>query len=415
MGKVLPGLKSRAKYLRRLAIVYADELRLKIVTELYMREMSPAQFHEEFGGGSISRVDHHFRKLVEHGWLRYIRTETGEGRRPGGPQHFYRATDLPVFDHDTWSLVPYSMRVEISWTTFKQFAERVVEAMQTGTLDARPDSHLSWMPILLDEVGWSKVSAAVDSLFELLFEELADARLRIYKSEETPILATVALALFESPPPEIKMAERKSPQLVEGKRSPIPTSRRISRVFNDPICLQIIAAANLEQTSAPKFHREYGCGDNVKNIRRRFKMLEEIGWLRQVGEKTGGRRRSAKELFYRATGPAIYDNESWANVPDEVKAVYSWRTFVQLSEQVKMAIEAGTFEARLDNHLSWSLLRLDQIGWEKVAALVDALFAQILKEKDRAEDRLADSGERPVVATVALAAFESPRDTPKAP
>lgn len=409
------GLESRVEYLRRLAVVFADELRLKIVTELFLREMSPAQFHAEFGGGSISRVDHHFKRLVEHGWLRYVRTETGEGRRPGGPQHFYRAIDLPVFDKETWALVPYSMRVEISWTTFKQFAERVVEALRAKTLDARTDSHLSWTPVLLDEAGWEKITSAVDSFFESLLEEIHDARLRVYKSGETPMLATVALALFESPRSDSAASRRKTPVLVEGTKSPIPASRRVYRVFNDPISLQIVAEANLGETSAPMFHRGHGRGEDIKNIRRRFKTLEELGWLRKVGERTGGRRRSAREHFYRATGPVIYDNESWAEVPDEMKPVYSWTTFVQLSDRVKSAIELGTFEARLDNHLSWSLLRLDRIGWEKVAAEVDGLLALVLEEKDRAEDRLAQSEEEPILTTVALAAFESPKNAAKAP
>lgn len=414
MGRLWTGLESRSEYLRRLGVVYADELRLRIVTELFMREMSPAQFLAEFGGGSISRVDHHFRKLVEHGWLRYIRTESGEGRRPGGPQHFYRATELPVFDHQTWALVPYSMRVEISWTTFKQLAERVLEALKAGTLDARSNSHLSWTPLLLDEEGWDRVAAAVDSLFESLFEEMADARLRLYNSAEKPMLATVALALFESPRPQGGTVERRTPCLVEGNESPMPASRRVSRVFNDPLCLKILAEANVREISVPMFHRELG-GDTPKNLRRRFKMLEETGWMRKVDERMGDRRRGRKEQFYRATGPAIYDNESWAAVPDEVKAAYSWTTFVQLSERVKEAIEAGTFEARLDNHLSWSLLRLDEIGWKKVAAQVDALFAMVLAEKDRAEDRLIASGGQPISATVALAAFESPANAVKAP
>lgn len=415
MEKVWTGLKSKVEYFERIAIVFADELRLKIVTELYLREMSPAQFQAEFGGGSISRVDHHFKTLVEHGWLRYLRTETGKDRRPGGPQHFYRATELPIFDKETWALVPYSMRVEISWTTFKQFAERVVEALRAKTLDARPNSHLSWTPIFLDEAGWANIAAAIDSFFESLLEEIADARLRMYRSGERPMLATVGLALFESPHPDVAdPGQRITPVLVEGTRSPVPASRRIYRVFKDPISLQIVAEANLNETSAPKFHREHGSGENIKNIRRRFKSLEELGWLRKVAEKTGGRRRSAKEQFYRATGPAIYDNESWADVPDDLKPLYSWTTFVQLSEQVKKAIDAGTFEARLDNHLSWSLLRLDQTGWEKVAAELDDLLALVLIEKDRAEDRLTESDEEPLLATVALAAFESPMTAAKA-
>lgn len=77
VAKVWVGIKSRAAHLRRLSVVFAIELRLKIVTELYMREMSPKQFHEEFGGGTLSRVTHNFEKLAEHGWLRYIRSEGG--------------------------------------------------------------------------------------------------------------------------------------------------------------------------------------------------------------------------------------------------------------------------------------------------------------------------------------------------
>jgi hypothetical protein len=78
-AKVWTGLKTRREYLRRLSVVFAVELRQKIVTELYMREMSPKQFHGEFGGGSLSRVTKNFERLAETGWLRCVRTEG-----PGG-------------------------------------------------------------------------------------------------------------------------------------------------------------------------------------------------------------------------------------------------------------------------------------------------------------------------------------------
>jgi DNA-binding transcriptional ArsR family regulator len=400
-------------YLRRLAVVFADDLRLKIVTELYMREMSPKQFYEEFGGGSISRVDRHFKRLAEHGWLKFVRSETG-GRRRGGTEHFYRATELAVFDRETWSLVPYSIRVAFSWRTYNQFAERFREAMQEGTLDARADSHLSWTPLLLDETGWDRVVAAIDALFESLFEEQAEAKLRLFHSGERPILATAAMAVFESPPRPPRAAdERMESGLVESGDSLIPFPLRLSKVFADELCLQIVAETNLREMSARQFHDEFG-GTSVDGIRRRFKVLAETGWLKKVGEKTGGRRRGAVEHFYRATGPAIFDNETWADVPDSLKATYSWRTFEQLSAQVKEAIQAGTFEARTDNHLSWSLLRLDQQGWENVAAAVDALFASVFAEQESAKLRIASSGEMPITTTVALAAFESPKDLTKA-
>jgi hypothetical protein len=70
------------EHLRRLAVVFvAVPIRLKIVTELYQREMSPKQFYEEFGGGSVSRLAQHFERLVETGWLRQMWTEGPGGKR----------------------------------------------------------------------------------------------------------------------------------------------------------------------------------------------------------------------------------------------------------------------------------------------------------------------------------------------
>jgi hypothetical protein len=416
VAKIRTSVKYQLECLRRLSVVFASELRLKIITELYLREMSPKQFHKEFGGGSLSRVDKNFKRLADHGWLRYIRSEGPDSRRRGGVEHFYRATEPAVFDNETWAAVPYSMRVAISWRTFKQLAERVLHALRAGTLDARADSHLSWTTVMLDQLGWERVLAAIDILFKSIFEEQDDAKLRNSHSEEIPMLATVALAVFESPTvPQNPGSKRFTPCLVQtDKDSPVPYPLRVSKVFADELCLKILAEANLREISAPLFHAEFG-GDSIEAIRRRFKTLERLGWLRQVNQKTGGRRRSAVELFYRATGPAILDNESWANVPISIKPTYSWTTFKQFAEKVKEAIVAGTFEARLDNHLSWSLLRLDQQGWEKVTAAVDALFALIFKERDEAKIRLAKSGEEPIATTVGLAAFESPRKPVKEP
>lgn len=414
MAEVQISAPPQVSFLQRIGVLFADPLRERIVAELYMREMSPSGFHAEFGGGSVPRVDRHFKRLAEHGWLRFVRSESG-GRRRGGKEHFYRATELAVFDNETWSLVPYSIRVAFSWRTFGQLAERVHEALRAGTFDARPDSHLSWTPLLLDQLGWDELVGAVDELFESLFEEQADAKLRIYNSGEKPILATAAMALFESPPrhhgPD---GERVGTSLVEGASSPVPFPLRISKVFADDVCLEIVAETNLREMSARQFHEDVG-GASVEGIRRRFKMLAEIGWLSKVNEKRGGKRRGAVEHFYRASGPAIFDNGTWAEVPDSVKATYSWRTFEQLSDQVREAVEAGTFEARTDNHLTWSLLRLDQQGWEKVAAAVDALFAFAFEAQEDAKLRISSSGEPPTTTTLALAAFESPKDSAKAP
>jgi hypothetical protein len=403
--------ESQQAFLRRLAVVFGDPLRLKIVTELYMQAMSPTQFLREFGGGSVSRVDYHFKTLVKYGWLQLERRASG-GERRGGTEHLYRAPQLAVFDNDTWSRLPYSIKVAFSWTIFGQFVERARDAMEANTFDARPDRHFTWTPILLDERGWEEVIAAVDSLFASLFREQIQAKRRIAQSNAKPILATVALGGFESPMRFQDMREQRSKavlDLAESVDSPTPFTVRISKVFGDPVCLKIVTELNLRDMSPTQFFHEFG-GASISGCRRRFRLLNELGWLRKTGAKTGGkRRRGATENFYRATGPAIFDNDSWSQIPASIKSTYSWRILEQLSEQVKDAIEAGTLDARPDRHLSWSLLLLDQLGWEHVISAIDAVFDLIRDKQEHAKARIAESAKEPFRATITLAAFESPK------
>lgn len=182
----------------RVAKVFAEPLRIKIVAELNIREMSPKQFFDEFGGGTISRVSRHFEVLVKYGWLYLVRTESG-GRRRGAIEHFYRATQPAVFDDDVWSPLPKSMKEMISAGIFEELGERIKEAIAAGTLDARADRHFSWTPLLLDQDGWEKVIARIDALFEFIFEERERASVRMAESGEIAIPVTVALAGFESP------------------------------------------------------------------------------------------------------------------------------------------------------------------------------------------------------------------------
>jgi DNA-binding transcriptional ArsR family regulator len=400
-------VKSQSSFLARLAVVFADPLRLKIVSELFMREMSPTQFYEAFGGGSLSRVDRHFKRLAEHGWLRLVRKASG-GRRRGGTEHFYRASELAIFDRETWALLPDSLKTEFSWRIFEQFAERVKEALEAGTFDARPDRHFTWTPLVLDEQGRERVIAAVDALFASLFEEQADARLRIAKSGEAPMQATVALAAFDSPNRRRNRSGLLLPAVdAVDPPSPLPFTVRVAKVFADPLNLKIVTELNLREMSPTQFVDEFG-GAPLAGIDRRFKLLTEIGWLTKVGEKTGGKRRGATENFYRATGPAIFDSRSWSEVPDAIRVTFSWRIFEQLAEQVREAMDAGTFDSRPDRHHSWTPLVLDQLGWEQVVVAVDALFHYLLEEQKAAKIRIAESGENPLIATVYLAAFESP-------
>jgi len=413
-AKIWIGSKSRAAQLQRLSMVFAVELRLKIVTELYMREMSPKQFHEEFGGGSLPRVVRNFERLAEAGWLRYLRSEGPGGERRGGVEHFYRATELAYIDADTWALLPYSIRVAFSWNAFRQIAARLRTAVEAGKLDGGSSRDLAPMPLLLDQTGWENVIEAIRANFVSIFEEQKDAAIRISHSKEEAIRASIVHIAFES---AREGSVSGGPSLAECVREPfVPFPVRLSKVFADDLSMRIIDEANRRGISAKLFHAEIG-GESEEKIRRCFRKLADIQLLMEVETKTGGSRRGGTEKFYRATRPSISQDEAgpWSTVTGELRDTDAWSAFEELSDQIKDAMKAGTFDARDDGCMAWSLIQLDRQGWENVAAELDDLRQFVRKEADRASLRMKRSGERPVTMVLALTAFESPKEFEEEP
>jgi hypothetical protein len=408
--KLTIGIKSRER-LRRLADVFAVELRLRIVTALYKRPLSAKQFFEEYGGGTLSRVTQNFKRLANTGWLRLVRTEGPGGARHGAVEHFYRSTELAFFDDESWALVPYSMRVACSWSLFKQIAKRLRQALEETSQKPSLKRDLSCVDLLLDQAGWEHVIEAVNAQFARIFEEQEDSQLRAPDSGEELISADVLLIAFESPMGRGQVDSH----LAEIDKEPlIPFPERLAPVLGDDVCLQIVFELNRSAMSVTQFHREFG-GASLSGIRSRFNRLKRAGWLKKVDEQTGGRRHGASEHFYRATTPAMTGDGAWQSPPDSLRGTRSWRTFERFCEKVLEAMRSGTFDARTDRSVTLSFLNLDRRSWENVIAGIESLAAFILEEQARAKVRLEKSGEKPIAATVGLAAFETPPELAKEP
>jgi DNA-binding transcriptional ArsR family regulator len=192
------GAISKLPFILRVSKLFGDPLRIKIVYELSMRPMSPKEFFMEFGGGSLSRVSRHFKTLRDYDWIELIDEKSG-GRRRGAVEHFYKATGPAVFDEAIWADLPETFKEEITWQVFATYAERVKEAMEAGTIDARPERHLTWSSARYDEVGWKRILAKTNELYDLIAEEQEAANQRMTESGEEPIPVVVGLSVFEMP------------------------------------------------------------------------------------------------------------------------------------------------------------------------------------------------------------------------
>lgn len=400
--------KPTRERLRHLAVVFKVEIRLKIVIELYISAMSPKEFYEKFGGGSVSRVSQHFAVLEKHGWLRRVGQKGRDGRRRGRSETLYRATETAYFDTETWTLLPYSLRLGCSWSMLKLVAGGVREGIEGAVFEGRPSRNLTCISPILDSLGWTRVIAELAAHFESIFEEQEDAKIRIARTGETPVRAGILQMGFESAASAghlpLKLAD-------SGREPPTRFPERLALICADDLALEILAALNEQDLSVSQFHREFVGEVSEWAVRYRFARLRELGWITVVDKI---RRRGAYEQIYRATRPAVIDNAPWAGVPRELEETEAWSTFMRLCDLGKESIVAGTFDVRCDRDVCWSVVYLDRQGWDNLVVGLDALEAFIREEQERAQKRI-EAGAEPLTMVVGLGAFESPSGRVKAP
>lgn len=409
-GRLRLRIAAEPSYLSRLAAVYAYPIRYTIVAELYRREMSPTQFFETFGGGSVSRVRRHFKELEAHGWLRKVRVDPSG---PGRPQHMYRTTETATIDDETWAELPFSMRTWFSWRTLAQISRRARWAIEAGTLDSRPDRHVSCECLVLDERGWQERIKAMNQCFWTLGQEQVDAKIRLQESGERPIVAIVALAGFESPAAgkeDAAACGRGSLHSAHtGGPSGFPYFTKSAKVFADPLMLKIVTELNRTAMSATQLAERIG-GAAVYGFDRRCKILVKLGWLEHAGTKTGGRRRGATEHFYRAAAPLVHETDLWRPATGPRARQRSQEALRMVFARATEALRAGTFDERPERHLSWWPLRLDEQGWRQVMQRLEECSRSIRAAGDHAAKETATRARETrgsVAATFFLAGFEA--------
>jgi hypothetical protein len=91
-----------------------------------------------------------------------------------------------------------SQRLGPSWAVASNFSDHAMAALREGTMDARPDSHLSWSPFVLNRESWQDMSAELTRSRERITEIQAEATKRLMLGGGEPIPTTVALIGFKS-------------------------------------------------------------------------------------------------------------------------------------------------------------------------------------------------------------------------
>lgn len=383
----------------------ADPWRLRILAEVSIRPLSPSEFAEEFGG-DLTHIARCFRQLAKLGYIEIVEKRPGR-RRGAAIEHVYRAIRRAHFDAFTWESVPRGERDKASREIISSYQDQIKEAREAGTFDRESDRHLSWDVVALDRRAWRELGDSLDRMLEALPEFEVAANRRLAQSDGERIPTVVGLASFRSPEKPSELLEgalrQQSPLEMTGVESAVGST--FAKALSNRWRCKIVAEASIRPLSPSQFVEEFG--GSMTHISRCFRELAAWGFLEVLEERRGGRRGGGIERIYRSTRRAYFDSGSWEALPELVRDEISLYFLETFFERVTEAIEADTFDAEIDRHLSWRPVTVDRQAWSEIGEGLDSILGSLPELETRSLER-AEEVETLIPTTVGLACFRSP-------
>ncbi len=198
------------------------------------------------------------------------------------------------------------------------------------------------------------------------------------------------------------MPGRSMAELIEGGHFRRLLDPLLIKALGHPVREHILAVLNERIASATEIGEELGA--EVSAFYHHVEELERLGCIEKVATR---KRRGANEHFYRAKRALFFDDAAWGRLPETVKADITTSFLQDILGDAVAALEAQTFNARDDRHLSWTTGRFSAAGWHKLTTLVNETLDRLIEIRDESACELAKSGERGIPATVTIMAFES--------
>lgn len=172
-------------------------------------------------------------------------------------------------------------------------------------------------------------------------------------------------------------------------------------VVQHPIRVDALQILNEREASAAQIARLIG--EDMKKVGNHVKALADYGCIELVRTK---KRRGAEEHLYRASLRPCIGNEEWALLPQQARHEISALVFQAIVAEALASFRAGKFDSRLDRHLSWQPMKLDEQGWHELMEELKESLERVQDIASRADERLCVSGEDGFPAIAAALGIE---------
>lgn len=179
-----------------------------------------------------------------------------------------------------------------------------------------------------------------------------------------------------------------------------------SAMLRHPLRVRILEVLNERDMSPVQFYREgLMPGYGLSHVSHHFKELRRGGCLKVIKRI---RRRGSIESIHRGTARAYFSDEEWAEVSLAERKAISRTMLRGLIARADGAVMAETFDSRLDRHLTWIAMDLDDQGWKELSDLQAESFHRAEEIREHAKARIEEKESERIPATFGALAFESP-------
>lgn len=220
---------------------FGHPIRIKILSALNRRPLSPKEFCQLFPKYTLQVVAKHFRRLEELGWIELLKQRAAIA----DTNVFCLRPEPARFDQSNYAALPQAIRRDADAVLITTYLDRLADAVVANTIDARPESHLSWSGFRYDLQAWTELIRAIDSVYHFALQLQHHSVRRSGSEGGHGIPVTLACACFPSPQ-DAKPVDEETLQDILGKRHD-PEVERLNEY------LQQLMAKSQQQPTTPPF------------------------------------------------------------------------------------------------------------------------------------------------------------------
>ncbi|HET7054318.1 MAG TPA: winged helix-turn-helix domain-containing protein [Solirubrobacterales bacterium] len=171
----------------------ANALRNQVLAILGERKSSAVAISKELGI-DYSQVKYEMDVLDRARLIKQV----GERRRRGATEQFYEATARAYLDPSEWPKVADPVKAGLRASLFQNLLVDAATAICEEVYDSMEGAHMSWSPVIVDQQGWTELTAVLLRTLEEVLRIHDDSAERLVAADEEGISCTVSILGYPS-------------------------------------------------------------------------------------------------------------------------------------------------------------------------------------------------------------------------